>query len=60
MLKRKEKGDIMSTIKPIQATPELSVEEAARVLKQVNTAPTQKAIKRNNMLRSVLSNIRKT
>lgn len=50
----------MSTIKPIQATSELSGEDAARVLKQVNTAPTQKAIKRNNMLRSVLSNIRKT
>ena len=49
----------MSTMKPIQATPELSGKDAEKLLNQTNTAPTQKAMKKNNMLRSVLDNIRK-
>lgn len=58
----KEKGkevDGMSTIKPIQATPELSGKDAVRLLNQTNIAPTQSAVKKNNMLHSVLTNIRK-
>ncbi len=57
----KKKGgeaDIMSTIKPIQATPELSGEDAARLLVQVEKKPTKQTIKRNKMLSSVLRNIR--
>jgi len=59
---REKKGkevDIMSTIKPIQATPELSGKDAVKLLLQVNVSPTEKAIRKNNMLRSVLTNIRK-
>ena len=56
--KRKE-VDIMSTIKPIQVTPELSGKDAVKLFNQVNIAPTQKAEKKNNMLHSVLTNIRK-
>lgn len=51
--------DVMSTIKPIQATPELSGKDAEKVLLQVNTQPTKKAIEKNHMLRSVLTDIRK-
>lgn len=49
----------MTTMKPIQATPSLRGKDAERLLKQVNTAPTQEAMKRNRMLRSVLENVRK-
>lgn len=49
----------MSTMKPIQATPELSGKDAEKVLHQVNTVPTEKAMKKNKMLRSVLTDIRK-
>lgn len=54
-----KKVDIMSTIKPIQATPELKGKDAVAVLLQVNKKPTQEAMKRNQMLSSVLANIRK-
>jgi len=59
---REKKGkevDIMSTIKPIQATPELSGKDAVNLLLQANTKPTEKAVKKNRMLHSVLTNIRK-
>ena len=49
----------MSTIKPIQATPELSGKDAVNLLLQANSNPTKNAVKKNNMLRSVLTNIRK-
>ena len=49
----------MSTVKPIQATPELKGKDAMAVLLQVNKKPTQEAMKRNQMLSSVLANIRK-
>lgn len=49
----------MATIKPIQATPELSGKDAADLLTQVNRKPTDKAMKRNDLLRGVLANIRK-
>lgn len=52
--------DIMSTIKTIQATPELSGKDAVNLLRQANSNPTQKAMKKNNMLRSVLTEIRKS
>lgn len=51
--------DSMSTMKPIQATPELSGKDAQELLKQSNTAPTVHAEKKNNMLHNVLTNIRK-
>ena len=50
----------MSTMKPIQATPELSGKDAERLLKQVSQAPTEEAMKKNDMLRSVLISIRNT
>lgn len=49
----------MSTIKPIQATLELSGKDAMRLLRQVNAKPAERAIKHNDMLRSVLADIRK-
>ena len=52
--------DVMSTMKPIQATPELSGKDAEKLLIQTNTEPTEKAMKKNHMLHSVLTNIRKS
>ena len=49
----------MSTIKPIQATPELSGKDAFSLLIQTNTPPNNKAIQKNEMLRDVLNDIRK-
>ncbi len=49
----------MATIKPIQATPQLSGKDAEKVMKQVNLAPTQAAKKKNDMLHCVLTEIRK-
>ena len=37
----------MSTIKPIQATPELNGKDAMKLSNQMNIAPTEKAIKKN-------------
>ena len=56
--KRKE-GDIMSTIKPIQATPVLSGDDAINLMKQVLNKPSESAIKKNNMLLNILHNITK-
>lgn len=61
-MKNEKKGkevDIMSTMKPIQATPELSGKDAVRLLRQSSVVPTEKALKKNTMLRSVLTSIRK-
>ena len=49
----------MATIKPIQATPELSGKDAVNLLIQINTKPTEKAMKKNELLRDVLANVRK-
>lgn len=49
----------MLMIKPIQATPTLSGKDAIELLKQVNTGPTSKVIKKNNMLKDILTGIRK-
>lgn len=57
--KRGKEVDVMATIKPIQATPELSGKDAVNLLIQVNSKPTDKAMKRNDLLRDVLANIRK-
>lgn len=51
--------DTMSTMKPIQATPELSGKDAIKLLSQTNRKPTAQAMKKNNMLHGVLTNIRK-
>lgn len=57
--KKVKEVDIMATMKPIQATPELSGEDAAELLRQSSVTPTEKSLKKNTMLRSVLTNIRK-
>lgn len=57
--KKGKEVDIMSTIKPIQATPELSGKDAVKLLLQTNTKPTEKAMKKNHMLHSILTDIRK-
>lgn len=57
--KKGKEVDVMSTIKPIQATPELSGKDAEKLLLQTNTEPTTQAMKKNQMLHSVLANIRK-
>lgn len=49
----------MATMKPIQATPELSGKDAVKLFNQTNVKPTAQAMIKNNMLRSVLSDIRK-
>lgn len=49
--------DIMSKIKPIQATPELSGKDAEEILAQVNKKPSKKTIKRNIILSNILSDI---
>lgn len=57
--KEGKEADIMSTIKPIQATPELSDKDAVNLLQQANLNPTKNAMEKNNMLRSILTGIRK-
>ena len=57
--KKGKEVDIMSTMKPIQATPELSGEDAVKLLRQSSIITTEKSLKKNTMLRSVLTNIRK-
>lgn len=57
--KKGKEVDIMSTIKPIQATPELSGKDAVKLLLQANEKSTEKAMEKNNMLCNVLTNIRK-
>lgn len=57
--KKGKEVDIMATIKPIQATPELSGKDAVNLLLQTDTRPTAKAMKKNSMLHNVLANIRK-
>lgn len=49
----------MSTIKPIQATPELSGKDAVSLLKQTSVPPTNDAIRKNEMLRGILKAVRK-
>lgn len=46
-------------MKPIQGTPELSGADAIKLLKQVNTKPTQEAIAHNKKLQSILKQILK-
>ena len=61
-MNKNEKGkevDVMTTIKPIQATPELTGKDATKLLLQVNIKPTDKAMKRNELLRGILADIRK-
>lgn len=57
--KKGKEVDVMATIKPIQATPELSGKDAVNLLIQVNSKPTDKAMKKNDLLRGILANIRK-
>ena len=59
MHKEKNEGGVqdMSTMKPIQATPELSGEDAVRLIQDVNRKPTKEAEKWNKMLSKVLDPI---
>lgn len=58
--KKEKEVDIMSIMKPIQATPELSGKDAEKLLNQTNATPTEKAKKKNTMLHNVLISIRNT
>lgn len=56
----REKGEIdMTTIKPIQATPELSGEDAERLIRDVNRKPTKEAAEWNSMMVEILEKIRR-
>lgn len=57
--KKGKEVDIMSTIKPIQATPELSGKDADKLMAQVDCKPTKEARVKNDMLCNILANIRK-
>lgn len=46
-------------VKPIQATPSLSGEDAKRIMLQVSTNPSKEAIKRNEALLKLRKNILK-
>lgn len=47
----------MSRMKPIQATPELSGEDARRIIEQVNRPADPEALKWNEFLKNVLEDI---
>lgn len=49
----------MVKMKPIQATPTLSGEDAMRVIRQVNKKPSEETIKKYNMWVSILDEIQK-
>lgn len=53
------KVDIMSTIKPIQATPVLSGDDAINLMQQVFKKPSNAVIRKNEMLKNVLNNIKR-
>ena len=58
---RKQKGkeeDIMTRVKPIQATPTLSGQDAMNLISQIKP-PTKEAQKKNNLLSNILTSIRK-
>lgn len=56
--KKGKEVDVMSMMKPIQATPELRGKDAVKLLNQTNVAPTEKAKEKNQMLHNVLISIR--
>ena len=49
--------DIMTIIKPIQATPVLNKRDSAKLISQIKP-PTIEAQKRNNLLCNILAGIR--
>lgn len=49
---------IMSTMKPIQATPTLSGKDAEALIRQVNKKCTPEALRENKMWQRILANIR--
>ena len=55
----RKKVAIMSIMKAIQTTPELSGKDTLNVLREVKP-PTEKSLKKNTMLRNVLMNVRKS
>ena len=49
----------MTTMKPIQATPDLSGEDAEKLIRDVNRKPTKEAMDRHQKMREILRKIRK-
>ena len=45
------------TIKPIYATPELSIEDSICLLEQINNKPSKEAIYKNRKLHNILKKI---
>ena len=58
-MKKGNRVGIMSTVKPIQATPVLRGKDAENIILQANMKPSKKALEKNRMLHNVLTNIRK-
>jgi hypothetical protein len=58
-MKKGNEVGIMSTVKPIQATPVLRGKDAENIILQANMKPSKKAMEKNRMLHNVLTNIRK-
>lgn len=57
--KNKGGGQDMPIMKPIQATPELSGEDAERLIRDVNRKPTKEAMERNRKMQEILKRIKK-
>lgn len=59
-IKKEKDDDVMSVyIKPIQATPTLSGEDAISIIKQSLTPPTPEAIKKNRKMLEIRKRIEK-
>lgn len=48
--KAKEEDEMSAYVKPIQATPTLTGEDAMRIIKQAVTAPSPESIERNKKM----------
>ena len=61
MHREKNEGGVqdMSTMKPIQATPELCGEDAVRLIQDVNRKPTKEALDRHRKMQNILKRIKK-
>lgn len=56
--KKRGGGKDMPIMKPIQATPELSGEDAERLIRDVNRKPTKEAMERNRKMQEILKRIK--
>ncbi|MBQ8518331.1 MAG: hypothetical protein IJ455_01840 [Agathobacter sp.] len=56
---KNERGvEYMSTMKPIQATPELSGEDAEKLIRDVNRKPTKEALEWKKLLQRCLKELK--